>query len=74
MARFVGLDVSQKLTSVCVVDDTGRRIWRGQCASDPEQIARLISRHAGDAAGIGRSRLTLIEHAPCSAPERNLSA
>ena len=53
MARFVGLDVSQKLTSICVVDDTGRRVWRGQCASDPEQIARLISRHAGGPAGIG---------------------
>jgi transposase len=53
MARFVGLDVSQKLTSICVVDETGRRVWRGQCASDPEQIARLISQHAGDAAGIG---------------------
>ena len=53
MARFVGLDVSQKLTSICVVDDTGRRVWRGQCASDPEQIARLISRYARDAAGIG---------------------
>ena len=23
MARFVGLDVSQKLTSICVVDETG---------------------------------------------------
>ena len=53
MARFVGLDVSQKLTSICVVDDTGRRVWRGQCASDPDQIARLISLHAGDAAGVG---------------------
>jgi len=53
MARFVGLDVSQKLTSICVVDDTGRRVWRGQCASDPEQIARLINRYARDAAGIG---------------------
>jgi transposase len=53
MARFVGLDVSQRLTSICVVDDTGRRVWRGQCASDPDQIARLISLHAGDAAGVG---------------------
>ena len=53
MARFVGLDVSQKLTSICVVDGTGRRVWRGQCASDPEQIARLINRYARDAAGIG---------------------
>jgi hypothetical protein len=35
MARFVGLDVSQKLTSICVVDDAGRRVWRGQCHSEP---------------------------------------
>ena len=53
MTRFVGLDVSQKLTSICVVDDTGRRLWRGSCASDPEQIARAIYRHAGDDARIG---------------------
>jgi hypothetical protein len=26
MARFVGLDVSQKLTSICVVDESGRRL------------------------------------------------
>ncbi|MGI4942615.1 MAG: IS630 family transposase, partial [Janthinobacterium lividum] len=38
MARFVGLDVSQKLTSICVVDETGRRIWRGQCSTDPVQL------------------------------------
>ena len=53
MARFVGLDVSQKLTSICVVDDTGGRVWRGQCATGPEQIARLISQHAG-IAGLGQ--------------------
>ena len=35
MTRFVGLDVSQKLTAICVVDETGRRLWRGQCATDP---------------------------------------
>ena len=39
MARFVGLDVSQKLTSICVVDDTGRRVWRGQCATSPPRNA-----------------------------------
>ena len=42
MARFVGLDVSQKLTSICVVDDTGRRLWRGQCHSEPEPIERAV--------------------------------
>jgi transposase len=53
MHRFVGLDVSQKLTAVCVVDDTGRRLWRGQCHSDPAQIEQIVRRHAGDGASIG---------------------
>jgi len=55
MARFVGLDVSQKLTSICVVDDAGRRLWRGQCHTDPEQIQQAVRKHAGDDASIGRS-------------------
>ena len=25
MTHYVGLDVSQKLTAICIVDDTGRR-------------------------------------------------
>jgi transposase len=53
MTLFVGLDVSQKTTAICVVDDAGRRVWRGQCASDPEQIERVVRRHAGDDARIG---------------------
>ena len=53
MARFVGLDVSQKLTSICVVDDAGQRLWRGQCRSDPEQIEQAVRKHAGDDARIG---------------------
>jgi transposase len=53
VARFVGLDVSQKLTSICVVDDAGRRLWRGQCHSEPEPIERAVRRHAGDDASIG---------------------
>ena len=53
MTHYVGLDVSQKLTAICVVDDTGRRLWRGQCASDPEQIERTVRRHAGEEARIG---------------------
>jgi transposase len=31
MTHYIGLDVSQKLTAICIVDDTGRRLWRGQC-------------------------------------------
>ena len=53
MARFVGLDVSQKLTSVCVVDEAGRRLWRGQCTTDPERIERTVRGHAGEGAKVG---------------------
>jgi transposase len=53
MTHYVGLDVSQKLTAICVVDDTGRRLWRGQCTSDPEQIERAVRRHGGGEARIG---------------------
>jgi len=53
MTRFVGLDVSQKLTAICVVDETGRRLWRGQCATDPGQIERMVRGHAGEDARIG---------------------
>jgi hypothetical protein len=42
MSQFVGLDVSQKLTSICVVDETGRRLWQGQCRSEPEPIERVV--------------------------------
>jgi len=53
MPYFVGLDVSQKTTSICVVDANGRRIWRGVCATAPEQIEQKVKRHAGDGARIG---------------------
>ena len=53
MSHFVGLDVSQKMTAICVVDKDGRRIWRGQCPSVPEQISVALRRYAGDKARIG---------------------
>src|ERR1700704_333977 len=53
MICFVGLDVSQKMTAICVVDNAGRRLWRGQCPTVPEQITVLVRRHAGDDAHIG---------------------
>ena len=31
MTHFVGLEVSQKTTAICVVDYAGHRLWRGQC-------------------------------------------
>lgn len=53
MIQYVGLDVSQKTTSVCVVDGGGARLWRGQCLSSPEQIEAVIRQNAGAEARIG---------------------
>ena len=53
MTHYIGLDVSQKLTAICIVDDTGRRLWRGQCTSDPEHIERVVRRHAEKDGRIG---------------------
>jgi transposase len=47
MPHHVGLDVSQKTTAICVVDEQGGRLWRGVCATDPEAISARVLRHAG---------------------------
>ena len=53
MTHYVGLDVSQTTTAICVVDAAGRRLWRGQCASVPERIEQTVRHQAGDDAQIG---------------------
>jgi hypothetical protein len=40
MTRFIVLDISQKLTAICIVDESGRRLWGGQCATDAAPIVR----------------------------------
>src|SRR4051812_12252165 len=46
MTIFAGLDVGDKSTHVCVVDDEGTIVWRGECATDPEVLAKTLRRHA----------------------------
>lgn len=53
MPLYVGLDVSQKTTAVCVVDQQGERHWRGACATEPSAIASLVLRRAGADAKVG---------------------
>ena len=42
MEHYVGLDVSLKLTAVCIVDRTGKIEREGVVHSDPEAIATFI--------------------------------
>lgn len=53
MSLFVGLDVSQRLTHLCVVDVDGKRVWRGKCATDPTILAQTIRARAGSDARVG---------------------
>ncbi|PZO46947.1 MAG: hypothetical protein DCF16_18410 [Alphaproteobacteria bacterium] len=53
MSLFVGLDVSQRLTHLCVVDADGKRVWRGKCATDPTILAETIRTQAGSDARVG---------------------
>jgi transposase len=53
MPHYVGLDVSQKTTSICIVDEQGHRLWRGLCATHPDPITTRVLRHAGASARIG---------------------
>ena len=53
MKHYVGLDVSQKETSVCILDDDGRILFEGRAPTNPGALARLIRKRAPAALRIG---------------------
>jgi transposase len=53
MEHYVGLDVSLKLTSICIVDRTGKVEREGVVTSDPDAIATFIKLHASHVVRIG---------------------
>ena len=53
MEHYVGLDVSLKLTSICVVNQTGSVVREGVVDSDPEAISVYVRSQAPDAVRIG---------------------
>ena len=58
---YVGLDVSDKSTHLCVVDGGGDVIWSRACATDPDVIARTLRTRAN---GLVRA---VLETGPLSA-------
>ena len=53
MNLFVGLDVSQQSTVLCVVNADGHQVWQGQCRTNPASLAAKIAQHAPNASRIG---------------------
>jgi transposase len=48
MTFYAGLDVSDKSTHICLVDETGAIVWRGVCATDPQVLAQALRKHGPD--------------------------
>jgi len=53
MEYYVGLDVSLKQTSICVVNQTGSIVQEGVVDSDPEAIASFVRSRAPGTVRIG---------------------
>ncbi len=53
MERYVGMDVSLKETSICVVDGSGEIVSEGTVISEPSAIAEFIKAKARSAKRIG---------------------
>ena len=53
MEHYVGLDVSLKLTSICVVSETGSVVQEGVVDSDPEAIVAFVRSKAPKAVRVG---------------------
>jgi transposase len=53
MKQYFGLDVSQKETWLCVVDEQGRILFEGKAKSTPGALAEIIRNCAPHAERIG---------------------
>ena len=59
MKHYVGLDVSVKETSVCIVDESGNLCRERKVASHPEDLVTIVSDPAFSLERVG------VEAAPC---------
>ena len=53
MKQYVGLDVSQRETSVCVLNERGHILFEGKAKSDPGALTALLRARAPHAERIG---------------------
>jgi transposase len=53
MALYGGLDVSLEETSICVIDESGHKVWQGVSSSESAAIAERVMVHAPEAVKVG---------------------
>lgn len=61
MALYVGLDVSLKTTSICIVAADGSATWEGKAESDPTSIIKALIRWRAEIALVGIEACPLSE-------------
>src|ERR1700726_99294 len=61
MGMFVGLDVSLKTTSICVVEADGSPVWEGKAESEPAPLVKALSRWCGKITLVGAEACPLSE-------------
>jgi hypothetical protein len=44
MRNYVGLDVSLKTTSICILDEKGKRLIEGEVDSTPEAVGEFLKK------------------------------
>ena len=68
MDHFAGLDVSVKVTSVCIVDDTGKIVREVKVASEPEALLAVLKNPAYHFKRIGLEAGPLSQRRPGGTP------
>lgn len=61
MALYVGLDVSLKTTSICIVEADGATVWEGKAESEPMPLVKALARWGGKIALVGIEACPLSE-------------
>ncbi|MEQ1712272.1 MAG: IS110 family transposase [Hyphomicrobium sp.] len=53
MTRYVGLDVSLRTVSICVIDSDGTAVWQGKVLSEPHALVEALAPHREQITKIG---------------------
>jgi transposase len=72
MNQYVGLDVAMDETKIHVLNSDGKRIWRGKCRSNPDNIEAVLRQRAPHAERIGIETGPLTTWLWTQLTERNL--
>ena len=53
MRMYAGLDIGGRRTAVCVIDGSGKTVWRGTVDTHPEMIDGALQRFKGSLDKVG---------------------